>query len=263
MSDFTERRVVLELPGMDRVRVRRGVEFAQRDPGALTMDVYSPSATDEPGLPAVIFVSGYPDPGFRRAVGCSFKDLGAYVSWAQLVAASGMVGITYENVEPLEDLSALLTWIQDHATELGVDPTKLATWACSGNGPVALSQLADPKLDFRCAVFCYPYLMDVDGHTAIAETAAQFGFVPAMAGKSVDSLQPTPMLIVRAGCDEMPGLNELLNRFLGTALERNLPISVHNYPQGVHAFDLTDHAPGAKRAIHTVLQYLRNHLLDT
>src|SRR5437773_7130935 len=62
-----------------------------------------------------------------------------------------------------------------------------------------------------------------------------------MRRKSVDDLpDDVPLFIARAGRDEMPGLNETLDRFAAKALDRNLPITMVNHANGPHAFDLVD-----------------------
>src|SRR6516164_6956688 len=94
---ISKKRVVYRIPGMDSVTVKR-------DQGPLTMDVYyPPGPTLKSKLPAVIFVSGYPDPGFQAMIGCKLKEMGSYVSWGELTAASGMIGITYSPIEPAAD----------------------------------------------------------------------------------------------------------------------------------------------------------------
>ncbi len=42
-----------------------------------------------------------------------------------------------------------------------------------------------------------------------------------------------PMLIARAGRDEVPLLNEALDRFTAKALAANAPLTVINHPAGV------------------------------
>src|SRR6185503_21237818 len=107
--DITKKRVVYEMPGLDAVTIRRDVEYRVTDADALTMDIYyPPDPKSEARMPAVVFVSGYPDPGFQKMLGCKLKDLQSYISWGQLTAASGLVAITYTTgKEPAADIHAL------------------------------------------------------------------------------------------------------------------------------------------------------------
>ena len=107
--DVAKRKLVYRLPRADATSVRRDLEFRASDSGVLALDIYRPpDSEDATRLPAVIFVSGYPDSGLEAIVGCKFKEMEAYVSWGRLTAASGLAAITYTNREPTADLLSLL-----------------------------------------------------------------------------------------------------------------------------------------------------------
>lgn len=269
-ADIKKKVVVYSIPGMDCVKVRRDVEYKGGRAGALTMDLYYPpdSQTDSQGgarLPAVIFVAGYPDAGFQRMLGCKFKEMGAYISWGQLTAASGLVAITYTNLEPAADIHALLQYVREHAAELGIDENRIGVWACSGNVPLALSVLMEEGLDYlKCAVLCYGLMLDLDGFTHVAEAAGMWGFANPCAGKSVaDLAQDLPLLIVRAGQDQTPHLNETIDRFLAKALIRNLPVTFVNHPTAPHAFDLMHDSEASREVIRQILAFMRHHLITS
>src|SRR5262245_53825716 len=121
---ISKKRVVYQIPSMDAVAVRRDMEYRATDAGAQTMDIYSPpDAKSGARIPAVIFVSGYSDVGMQKMLGCKLKEMGAYISWAQLAAASGLAAITYATTEPVADLQALLEYVLENAAELGIDET--------------------------------------------------------------------------------------------------------------------------------------------
>jgi len=262
--EMARRKMVYQAPGADAVIVRRDLEYRATDAGALTMDLYSPP--DPPGearLPAVVFVIGFSDLGAQAFFGCKFKEMGSFVSWARSTAASGLVAITYTTgKEPATDADALLRHLRENAASLGIDENRIGLWACSGHGPNALSVLMrEAHGDLKCAAFCYPLLLDLEGSTSVAEASRTFRFVNPGAGKSVDDLPPdTPMLLVRAGQDEIPGLNATLDRFLAAAVRRNLPITLVNHPAAPHAFDLTDDSDASRRVIRQVLSFLQLHL---
>ena len=61
----------------DAVIVQRDITYAAREGKQLTLDLYFPpghTTTSSAPKPAVLFVIGYPDEGFRRAVGCPAKE---------------------------------------------------------------------------------------------------------------------------------------------------------------------------------------------
>lgn len=263
---ISRKRVVYTLPGVDAVTVRRDEEYSRTDAGALTMDLYYPPDSKRgTRTPAVIFVTGFNDAGAQRMLGCRMKEMGSYISWGQLAAASGLVGITYTNREPATDVHAVLQHVRQNAASLDIDENSIGVWACSGNVPTALSVLMrDGQGSLKCAVLCYGCMLDLDGSTGIADAARQFGFVNPSAGTSVDDLQrDIPLFIARAGQDQMPGLNEALDRFLVKALACNLPVTFVNHSMAPHAFDLLDDSETSREIIRRILAFLRFHLLTT
>jgi pimeloyl-ACP methyl ester carboxylesterase len=237
MNDIIRKTVRYDLPGTAEVEVRRDLPF---DGG--TMDVYAPpgAAGD---LPVVIIVAGFPDEGFARHTGSRFKDMGSSVSWARLIAATGLMAVTYTNRDPQRELHALLR-------HLGT--RRIALWASSGNGPLALSLLmADAPVRVDRAVLCYPYTLDVP-----AEGQA-FGFANPAAGRTIDDLAADiPLLVVRAGGDEVPRLNETLDRFVAGAIARDLPLTFINNPGAPHAFELTEDSKQTRAVVEAVLGFL-------
>ena len=201
----------------------------------------------------MVFVSGYADPGGEQAFGCKLKDMASYVSWGRLVAASGMIGVTYTNHEA-KDAHAMLAYLRANAAALGIDDQRIAIWACSGNAPMALSLLEGA----RCAALCYPFMGDLDGGTETARAAAMFRFAaPALAPGQLPAI---PMFIARAGRDEMPGINTSIDRFVTAALARELPITLANHPTGPHSFDLVDDSATTRALVRQILAFLHIQL---
>lgn len=261
---ITKKRVVYQIPGAIAVTVRRDIEYRKSDAGILTMDICYPSDSKrEAGIPAVVFVLGYSDVGFQKMLGCKQKEMGSYVSWAELASASGLAAITYTTREPATDIHSVLQFVRQNAASLGIDGNKIGVWACSGNVPNALSVLIREGQDhLKCGVLCYGYMMDLEGSTSVADMAKKIGFVNSSAGKSVDDLpQSLPLFIARAGSDQNPHLNEMLDLFLIKALARNLPITFANHPSGPHAFDLLHDDETTRLIIEQILAFMRFHLL--
>ncbi len=259
---ISRKRAVYRLPGMETVAVVRDLPFRETEAGLRTMDLYgSPGVRPATPLPAVVIVAGYPDPGVERFLGCKFKEVGSTVSWAQLIAASGMVAIAYENREPREDLEALLDYLQAHSATLGIDAGRIALWANSGNVPLALAALMRPEAAFACAALLYGVTLDLGGSTGVADMARQFGFANPGSGRPVSDLaRGTPLFLARSGQDRFPGLNEALDRFLAAAVAENLPVRFVNHTPAPHAFDLLDDSETSREIIREVLRFLGFHL---
>jgi hypothetical protein len=270
-QDITKKTVVYQVPGTEVVTVRRDVAYKAIDSEALTMDIYYPgeshSGTAESGvgsrLPAVVFVLGYSDRGVQKVLGCRAKEMGSYSSWARLVAASGLVAITYTNREPVADIDVLLNCVRHEAAALGIDGTRIGLWACSGNVPMALTVLMQqPGDDIKCAVLCYGFMMDLGGATAVSEAARKWGFVNGCAGKGIDDLpRDVALFIARAGQDEFPNLNSALDSFVGAALARNLPVTLVNHAAAPHEFDLVHDSATSREIVRQILVFMQFHLL--
>lgn len=260
---ISRKHVVYEVPGMDDVTIRLDLEYHKTDAGIQTMDLYYPEDAKRGGrIPAVIFVSGYPDTGTKKILGCKLKELGSYISWAHLAATSGMVAITYSAIEPVGDFQLLIQFIRQNAAELGIDETRICLWACSGNVPNALSVLMHEDSEHvKCAVLLYGLMLDLDGSTSVAKAAQMFGFANPTAGKSVDDLPAElPLFIARAGQDS-PELNETIDRFLAKAVSRNLPVTFVNHHSAPHFFDVMHDSETSRQIIRQILDFMRFHLL--
>jgi len=261
---ISKKAVVYRIPGMEGVKVRRDVPYLKGDAGTLTMDIYyPPDMKSEARMPAVVIVAGYPDLGFAARVGCKFKEMGSSVSWGQLMAASGLVAVTYTNREPAADLQVLLLYVRQNAAQLGIDENRIGLWASSGNVPLALSVLMQKENDYlKCAVLCYGIMLDLDESTVVADASRMWGFSNPCAGKSVADL-PTglPLFIARAGQDEMPHLNETIDAFMSKTLSCNLPVTFTNHPEAPHAFDLFHDSETTREIVRRILAFMQFHLL--
>jgi hypothetical protein len=254
IREMAKKTIVLRLPEMDSVAVRRDETYFVDDEGALLMDVYTPAAADGPPPPVVVIAIGYPDPQGL------FRRFGWHVSWARLLAASGVAAVIYGNRRPAADLPAVLKHVRDRAGTLGLDAGRIGLLACSGHGPVALSTLMqDSKL--ACATFLYAFTMDLNGSDHVANAARQYGCIDACAGKTAADLPAgMPLLFARAGRDQFAGLNDAMDGVIAAGLARNLPVSMVNHPGGVHAFDLEEDSEASRGIIRQVLWFLRQHL---
>jgi hypothetical protein len=265
--DIAKQTVVYTVPGMDAVPVRRDIEYAVVDGEAQTLDVYYPP---EPragvAVPVVVFVTGFPDAGMKAAVGCRFKEMGSYTSWARLVAASGMSAVLYTNHRPAEDVKAVLEYLRAQSAPLGVNARCMGVWACSANVPNALAVLSASAKDaglrerVRCAALCYGYMLDIGGATHVADAQRTFRFANAEGLQAAD-LPAVPLFIARAGRDETPHVNDSLDLCAAEALRLNLPLTLVNHPTGPHAFDIVDDSPTSREIVKQILGFFRHHLL--
>ncbi len=253
-QEIAKKTVRYRLPDMETVPVRRDLPYRTASGADLLLDVYYPTLVPARPLPAVLLPLAYPDPSSR------VRGYGPIVSWARLIAASGLAAIVYGVERPAEDVHALLAHLRTNADSLHLDGDRFGVLATSGNATVGLSAvIRDRRL--RCGAFLYGFLMDVGGSTTVADMASQAGFADACAGLSPDDLPAdVPLHVVRAGRDQFPGLNESLDRLMVQALARNLPVSFLNHATGAHGFDLDEDSNLARGAVRQVLSFLQLHL---
>jgi hypothetical protein len=255
IRELAVKKVVYHLPDMERCPVRRDEAYRSTNDGPLMMDIYSPqSRKNGERVPLVVIALGYPDPkGFYRQMGWA-------VCWAQLIASSGMAAVIYGTRDPADDIHAVLRYIRQQASKLGIDEHQIGFLAASANVVVALSALMQDHA-ISCAALLCGFTMDFDGSTVVAEAAKEYGFVNACAGKSVDDLQANvPLFIVRAGREHFPGLNEAMDRFVAKALARNLPVTLVNHQTGTHAFYLDDDSDASREIIRQTLFFFQRNL---
>ena len=217
-----EKPVVLRLAGMDDVDVRKNVAYD----GERTLDFYRPKGTAT--VPLVIFLNGVGVP--------DLKDWGQYTSWPRLVAARGMAAISYQTAgnDVAPQTEALLKYVQQHATDLKIDPKRIAIWSCSSNSRLASTLLAS-RDDLRAAVFYYGFMQT--------------------APKNIT----TPVLVARAGLDSLP-INTSIDRWVAQAVEIEAPVTFVNYPEGLHGFDVDNDTPESRQIVTQTLDFLQFHL---
>ena len=69
-----------------------------------------------------------------------------------------------------------------------------------------------------------------------------------------------PIFVARAGLDQIPTMNDSIDRFVREALARNAAITFANHPSGVHGFDNQNDDNRSREIIRSVLAFMKNHL---
>ena len=130
------RAVVMTVPGMDRVRVRRDVVYEKVGGTELLADVYLPPE-DGKGTraPVVVFQAGGAE---------NTKDWASYTTLSRLFAASGFAAVPFNHrlrypkrqyAEGAEDLRSLLELLKRDGSALGLDGSRVGVATFSGGGP--------------------------------------------------------------------------------------------------------------------------------
>lgn len=261
------RPIVYSVPGMDKVDVHPDIVYKREGQAAVKMDVYVPPglAADE-RRPAVIFVHGGPL-GPNPSPGA--KDWGVYRSYGRLMAASGLVGVTFDHryvgmkIKDLEmsfsDVEDAIGFVRANAASYHVDPERLALWVFSGGGPHLSIGLRGDTPFIRCLVSFYAIL-------DLGRSIAQIGGTP----QSLERFWPTalldktpaflpPVLIGRAGLDS-PDINRSVGLFVSRMMALNGDITLLSHPLGRHGFDLFDDDDQSRDVIAAAVAFLKSRL---
>lgn len=258
------RPVVMTLPGMDKVQVTKDLRYSDRTEPHLAMDVYRPAGlTAGERRAAVIFIHGGGPPG------APMKEMGVYTSYGRLMAAQGLVGVTFTHrlgypktmiQEGGADVASAITYVRSHAAELNVDPDRLCLAAYSAGGPMLAPYLRDAPPYIRCLVAYYP-IFEIEGsdvHKA-AETPQVLAEWSPLRQLEKPGRKP-PLFLARAGTDEIPQLLGGLDRFIAEAVKRDYPMTLANNPGAPHSFDITASTPRTLEILDETFAFVLRHL---
>ena len=265
MREIVMMPVVYSIPGMDRVKVQKGLKYTSVNNPYLLMDVYTPpNLAKGERRPAVLFIHG--GAGAENTP----KDWGIYISWGKLIAASGMVGITFTHrlgypkpllAESAQDVTDAINYVRAHADALNVDKERICLAAYSAGGPMLSLAMRDKPSFVRCLVAFYAF-MDIQQSELHRnnETPAMVRAFSPISYLGEDAGKLPPIFIARAGRDEVPTMNDSIDRFIREAISKNATIDVANHPQGVHGFDNQTDDERSREIIRRVIDFMKTHL---
>ena len=235
LHDATNWPLVAPEPGAAQTVPRLDLEIGSAGDRALRLDAWLPHDLEPTSRrPAVVFLGGpadSPEEPMRRWP--------IYRSWMQAAAARGLVGVMAD-VEPANleaSHSALFRFLAERGPTIGVDPSRLAIVALSGNVPAALSiAMADSApVGLRAAVFLYG------------------------AGAAPRFRTDLPVLYLVAGKDA-PGLLGAEDSLFERAQSARAPwIFVHALDLP-HAFDALDTSTNARVLVSLAVDFLEEQL---
>lgn len=263
LDEIKVMRIVESVPGMERISARKNLTYKRAGDIVLPLDVYIP-----PGLkrnerrPVIIFVAGDAPWEILKDI----KDWGVFVSYGQLAAASGFVGITFnhrstERFSKIRDVASdvddLVSYVRSNADSLQVDKDKICLWAYSAGGPFLRSTLRDKPAFVRCIVGYYSMMGIPQGATAPDEIVKEFTISNYLSQNPQQKVPP--MMIVRAGKD-VAFINDSLDEFVQKAIKQNVEIEFINYVEGVHAFDVENNNERTREIIKRTMEFVKKHL---
>jgi hypothetical protein len=221
--------VVYRLPGMERIKpLQETYENVDGEPLALHL-YQAPGMKQGERRPAVIFVNS------KRP---SMPTWQFYISWGQLVAASGLNAILYQSsVNPDVELDKVVSYARKNAARFQIDENRIGVMTMSGNTVTALPYMTQRNREYiRCGVIYY-------------------GMIEAPRVRN-----DLPLFIVRAGLETNRELNQKLEEYVRSLVENNSPVTYVNLTNGHHSFDLVDDNQQSRAVIADTLTFLERNL---
>ncbi|HTH37075.1 MAG TPA: alpha/beta hydrolase [Pyrinomonadaceae bacterium] len=256
--------VVYKVPGLDRVQIVKDVKYTPATDPNIAMDIYSPPghATSEK-LPAVIFIHG----GARAE--WAPKDWGIYTSWGRLIAASGFVAVTFTHRleypnrtldAGARDVQAAINYVRSNADKYNVDKERICLIAFSAGGPMLSLALRGDTPYIKCVAGFYAFMDIRQSNYNKVEDAEKLKAFSPITYLEKDRPNLPAMFIARAGLDEVPTMNDSIDRFVNTAVSKNIKVTFENHPSGVHAFDNQNNDDRAREIIRSAIAFMRSNL---
>lgn len=268
LNRLYEERVVYSIPGMEQARVREDIVYRTLEDGDdLKLDIYyPPDYTPGTPLPAAVLIHGEWPPHIIR----HSKDLGVYVSWGQLIAASGLVAVNFNHRatdrltrirEAASDVAQLLGYVRYFAESLDIIANRLSIWAFSAGMPLGMwAALRDSPPYVRSTVAYYGVMdlqqaKDVLPEEVPEEDLRDFS---ALHYLEENGGQIAPMLLAKAGQDS-PRLNATIDRFIEKAVQLHAPVELMEHDTGRHGFDVINDDDRSREIIRRTLEFARDN----
>ena len=248
--------LVYDIPEMYQVKIKT-VEYQTLHQPAetLLMDVYYPSDWQpNTSLAAVIMANAFPGDG---------RNGWTAPSWARLIAANGLIGVTYDT-KYADDLDAVAEHLRAHAADLGVNGDRLGVMGGSSNASLAGNFVYQPNREYvKFAVLYYGYQYTPDNfmRDQLDGWGKEYNFYSAELPDVKQLRTDLPALMVRCGRDSDFNLTTI-DHFLQLAKEAGAPVTLIQFDEGSHGFDTKEVTSGslvdqATQIIQQTLEFIK------
>lgn len=256
LATFRLNMLAYKYDGTEDVEVLN-ITYGHHNGTPLTLDIFYPEDLGEDARPPVVILGM----GYRMSE-MALRNAFAYTSWGRLLAASGMAAIAYDTEQPDQDLETLMAFVRDNAAGLGIDPDRIGFLSMSANTATVMSYLMQEGRDpIRFSVYLYGLTLTPDRKYTdlLDEVCAGRGCLVADLADVTYVDPELPLLVVKAGQDAIPNLNEAMDYFVDYAEKAGAPLTLIEYKSGMHGFDTEQQTRQSAATIAQTVEFMKSN----
>ena len=234
---------IYDIPAMYEVTIKDLKFNSITEPiQSLPMKIYyPPNWKTGQMLPAVILANDWPQGGKWTSLNYPLSTLGLlsnYEGWGRIIAANGLIAVAYETAYP-DDLEAVVKYIQDNATDLGIDATRLGLFGESSNSMLVGSfsnQENRGYIKFAVYLVGDAELADSPWYQPSVDACKQYGCYFGELPKVTKMRTDLPIFVVNVGNLSPDGVADM-NYYLQQVKEQGIPMTYVYFAAGYDGFD--------------------------
>lgn len=263
--ELPQKRIVYQIPEMEDVVRHKGIVYQSSKGLDLKADIYlPPEDQDNEFYPLVILVNNYPDSRINYYWGRDQKDMELFVSWGELIAASGIAAVTYQTEFSHSETDSLISFLHKNANKYKIDMNRICVFGASANTLAAQSLMENDDYKIKCAIFYYGVLLTPDHKflATIDSAASMVEFYWSDLRPITSIPLDIPLLVTQAGKDIHQIVTKTTDHFVSEAIESNAHLTYIYYPEGQHDFDILDDTKTSKLIIRQTIDFMCTYLLE-
>jgi predicted esterase len=249
MSVIAKKKICFPIPENMDITVHKDIIYTH--PGRLQLgcDIYSPAQKDTPAPCVILFQGDAPDFILKDS-----RNWGIFQSYGRLLAAHGITAVAftrrssqnekrYNDAE--EDITALMDFIQVHASSYNIDKDRIILWTFSFGALLGISwALPRPKPYIKGIVSYYGLLASKNPRHSPVDNLGTM--------KSLDF----PILLAK-GEKDMQRIKQSNDLFYTIAKNKSIDITFLSHESGGHSFDVLNDNERTREIIKETLEFVK------
>jgi acetyl esterase/lipase len=160
-----------------------------------------------------------------------------------------------------QDVGEAIDYVRANAARFHVNPERVCLAAYSAGGPLLTLGFDGKRPYVRCLIAFYAFLdvqqSNLHRDNEPAERVRAYSVIEHLGQPRANAM---PTLVARAGRDEIPTMNDSIDRFIARAIRENANVVAWNHPRGVHGFDNQNDDERSREIIAASLAFMHAHL---